>query len=157
MLKMKKLLILFVALFFWGASCGVKHDRKQSETSAHNHTELGASQDDSMNLPEELNLNDGKRWEANPETTSGIKKMQEVISAYETNGDQTIVELGMRLQEELDGIINKCTMHGEAHVQLHIYLVPLIRQVKILREQATDQTQVNEMKLYLTQYFNYFE
>lgn len=154
--KMKVAIIFVLSIFLWW-SCGTKHNHEQSETSEHEHTEFSSGQGSSMSLPDRLKLNNGERWAANAETTSGIKEMLEIISKYNPDDLQAVRELGMPLQQELDGIINKCTMKGEAHEQLHIYLVPLIKQIKILKEQEPSETQVHEIKSYLDQYYNYFK
>ena len=71
-------------------------------------------------------LNDGKKWPANAETTEGIQKMTNLLEALpETATTDNINKLKKELETEFATILQKCTMTGEAHNQLHNYLLPM--------------------------------
>lgn len=102
-----------------------------------------------------VSLNSSKRWEANAETTQGIKNMQQLIADYSIDSENS-EELITELKAEFAMIFKKCTMTGEAHEQLHNYLIPLKSKIENLSEGITDEN-INDLKNYLKDYFNYFQ
>lgn len=74
-----------------------------------------------------LHLNEGQKWEANIETTEGIAKMTEIAAADIEEGRVShYAAMGERLNIALKEIFSSCTMKGEAHNQLHLYIMPLV-------------------------------
>lgn len=74
-----------------------------------------------------LELNGEQKWEANPETNEGINKMMTIVSEDVEEGRVSYyAAMGERLNIELKTIFSSCTMKGEEHEQLHIYLMPLV-------------------------------
>lgn len=74
----------------------------------------------------EVTLDDGKQWGANPETTTGVANMKQMVNEFDANSDRpAYVALQERLDTEFKMIFEKCTMKGEAHNQLHNYLHPM--------------------------------
>ena len=45
--------------------------------------------------------------------------------------------IGEQLNLEMKSIFSQCTMKGEGHNQLHLYLVPLVKQFRGLEEAKT--------------------
>lgn len=84
-------------------------------------------ENDAEELPKStLQLNNGTKWPANPETTAGINNMIKLLSDFqegENAADYSLLQ--KNLNDEFNLIIEKCTMQGEAHNQLHNYLMPL--------------------------------
>lgn len=111
-------------------------------------------QEDEFKFPG-VSLKDGQLWEANSETTQGIKNMQQLMENYSTtNGNPE--ELINGLKAEFAMIFKKCTMTGEAHEQLHNYLIPLKTKIESLSEPISDEN-TEELKKYLKEYFDYFQ
>jgi len=81
---------------------------------------------------DEISLNNGSKWEANPETTKGIKNMIRNINQTKPETVVEFQELGTKLNDEKNDIIKKCTMKGPSHDNLHIFLYPLINKIKDL-------------------------
>ena len=105
-----------------------------------------------------VQLNEGKKWVANPETTEGIHQMTALLDSF--NGRATAGEL-RTLKEDLDKafnrILQRCTMTGEAHAQLHNYLLPMKKMIQELNPDSADQTEtLSRLKAYLSEYQNYF-
>jgi len=109
---------------------------------------------------EGLVLNDGEKWEANPETTNGINTMITDLNNLAENPTlEDYKNLGAALNETKGKILNQCTMKGPAHDNLHSFLMPLIRKIKRLKnvdsiEKAEKIT--SKIKLHLFEYENYF-
>jgi len=102
-----------------------------------------------------VSLNDGQLWEANTETTQGIKNMQLLMDSYsKENGNPE--ELISGLKAEFEMIFKKCTMTGEAHEQLHNYLILLKTKINSLSDGDSNEYRTN-LKNYLEDYFNYFQ
>ena len=100
-----------------------------------------------------VTLNNGQRWKANPETTSGIATMVAILAAYDpATGDPTVLKDA--LEAEFGLIFERCTMEGEAHNQLHNYLLPIHHQ---LRDFAATEAQRTALGAHLATYGNYFE
>jgi len=77
----------------------------------------------------EISLNNGTKWEANPETTEGANNMLQSINKVNPNRIQEFQELGAKLNDEKNYIVKKCTMKGASHDNLHVFLYPLIKKI----------------------------
>lgn len=107
-----------------------------------------------------LELNDGKRWEANPETTQGVDNMIQLVKSF-TDKEDTVAykTLTDSLESEFTAIFQKCTMKGEAHNQLHNFLFPMKSIFKRLSSGELKESKLafDELEEYLKNYTNYFE
>jgi len=146
MKTLAKLLLTLVILGMF--SCQQKEN--------HNETvvETVMEQEDDFQFPA-VSLNAGQLWEANTETTQGIKNMQQLLDSY-PNENGNPEELLAGLKAEFGMIFKKCTMTGKAHEQLHNYLIPLKTKIESLSEPINDEKTIDLSK-YLKDYFNYFQ
>lgn len=104
-----------------------------------------------------IQLNDGKTWAANIETTEGIKAMQEILANAQKMPDAASCQkLKSDLQIEFSQVIQLCTMTGEAHNQLHNYLMPLAEEIDQLDKRSTCQAEVKAINHTLKEYSKYF-
>lgn len=146
---MKTLAKLLLTLVILGIlSCQQKEKHKEAVV------ETVMEQEEDFQFPA-VSLNAGQLWEANTETTQGIKNIQQLLDNYpkeNSNPDELIVGL----KAEFAMIFKKCTMTGEAHEQLHNYLIPLKTKIESLSEPISDEN-TNDLKMYLQDYFNYFQ
>lgn len=104
-------------------------------------------------------LNNGEKWEANPETTEQIKKMialTDTFPALPTAADYSALKT--KLETEFQLVFQKCTMTGEAHTQLHNYLIPLKGMIEELGSDnlAAAAQAFDHIKQHLGKYENYF-
>lgn len=107
-----------------------------------------------------LELNNGNLWMANAETTEGIQNMKKLISNYtDTENMEAYPELKTKLEAEFGTIISKCTMTGEAHDQLHNYLLPMKPLFKDLADDnlATRKSGLEKLTKHLSEYSAYFK
>jgi hypothetical protein len=107
-----------------------------------------------------LDLNEGKKWKANPETTEGIHNMIAIIEDDKSSSIEDYSILAEELGEEKTNIFKQCTMKGEAHENLHAYLIPLIHLIGDLSEDSTPDEAaktVSEIKAHTKAYDFYFE
>lgn len=103
-----------------------------------------------------LVLNNGVKWQANAATTEGIQKMQTMVNDYLNKNDTDNNKLSENLEKELTIILQKCTMTGTAHEQLHSFLLPLKENMKKLKDSKQTE-KVKEIQTYLNTYNNYFD
>jgi hypothetical protein len=145
-----KAFILFAAITIVFAACSqvhshdnVKETSEADKVAQHQHQEV-------------VKLDNGKKWKANPETTQGIKNMRDMVKTQMETGKTDAVKLQQNLNKEFNTILQKCTMTGEAHNQLHNYLIPIKDKIKKLSAN-TPKAEIQELMTYLDSYKTYFE
>jgi len=73
---------------------------------------------------EVVTLDNGEKWKANFATTKGIMNMKYLVEAInEKSNIDDYRKLSENLQKEFQHIFQRCDMTGEAHNQLHSYLL----------------------------------
>ena len=81
----------------------------------------------------DVTLNNGIKWEANPETSTGVDNMIQLMNSFtQTDNNNSFIELESNLSNEFNLIFKNCTMKGEAHNQLHNYRTILENQIKFI-------------------------
>lgn len=135
------------ALVFFTFGCNAQHGQDGHDHGEHEQAE--ATQPTTT-----VTLENGQRWKANPETTSGIAKMVTLVDKQIAKPSDAKATKAA-LEEEFGLIFERCTMTGEAHNQLHNYLIPIHQRLSGF--DAGDAKQLAEMKSYLATYGNYFE
>ncbi len=102
-------------------------------------------------------LDQGRKWEANPETTQGIAAMQTILN--NANGQEVdMLQLHTDLEGAFQNIFKQCTMTGEAHERLHDYLLPIKDHLGNLLSVTPGEEQmvIDNFSEYLSTYKNYF-
>lgn len=78
---------------------------------------------------------DAKYWQANEATTAGVHKMLDILDDFDLNSTSVEYnELYQKLENEMIIIFSKCNMEGEAHNQLHNFLLPAYDHIKIFKD-----------------------
>jgi hypothetical protein len=99
-------------------------------------------------------FNEGERWEANSATVEGIENLTEMVKGFDASV-QSYDSLQSNLRDEFGLIFKNCTMKGEAHEQLHNYLLPLMELFgKLTLEEQEDA--LAEIKKHLARFDTYF-
>ena len=144
--------LLLLAIATLHSSCG---EHTHDAATHDDHTTVAAVSTpatEHVALPT-VTLDNGQRWKANPETTSGIANMVAILGAYDpATGDPTVLKDA--LEAEFGLIFERCTMEGEAHNQLHNYLLPIHQA---LRDFEGSDAQRAALGAQLAAYGNYFE
>lgn len=138
---MKNLLILTFLAYAIIACKNKRQDNQPNSTLEEHAVETNGVQ-----------LNDGEKWEANLETTEGIRMMISRIESFKNENSEEYTVLQTNLQSDFKMIFQKCTMKGEAHDQLHNYLLPLKKDLDQLSLENIDSVQ-----MYLQSYQLYFQ
>ena len=108
----------------------------------------------------EIVLDNGKQWTANPETTSGINNMIKIMDGFtSTEENQDYKNLTSSLTDEFQLIFKNCTMQGEAHNQLHNFLLPMKEMFEGLKskDSSVQKETFETLKAHLKSYPNYFQ
>lgn len=138
------------------AGCGtVTND--DPATATHQADGAQADHTEESNVAEEtpkVSLDNGNRWKANPETSTGIANMAATLRSFDaTTGNADTLKA--ELLREFNLIFQRCTMQGEAHNQLHNYLIPMHQALNTFN--GSDPHQRENMAAHLAQYATYFE
>ena len=138
---MKTLLSLFAIVFFV-TSCNTNPQQSKSVTKS----DLSYM---------EISLEEDKPWVANIETTDGVANMLALVQNF--SGDYAL--LHSSLENEFQTLFMKCSMTGEAHNQLHNYLIPM---VAFFEDIAKDDAEISapaiaELEIHLRGYSLFFE
>lgn len=111
---------------------------------------------------EVLALNGAVRWQSDEMTTHHIGQLQAMLKEFEAQPENSSAEayhdLGNSMQTELQQLFKDCTMKGPAHDLLHVYLVPLMDDVKYLlgKDEAVAAAALDRISAQLNRYSTYF-
>lgn len=157
---MKKLEFLLPVALLVLMACNSPEGEKKENKENHQQSEMKDVQKQSNRAHEEtankVQLDNGKKWKANPETIMGINNMITIVQNG-IAGKTELAKLHDTLQIEFKTIFDKCTMTGESHNQLHNYLIPLKGQLEKLTTGSMEVEVLKEMQEYLLTFKNYFE
>jgi hypothetical protein len=145
MLKIKIVLLATVGLFL--ISCNTKSkDEKITDikTEAHEHFDSEA-----------IKLNEGKKWKIDDAMMLHIRNMEKDVVNFDKTDDKNYSLLADNLQANIDLLTSNCTMKGEAHDELHKWLVPYIALVdSFSKEKSANQfTEIQHSFKTFNQYF----
>lgn len=156
-MKRSVIITLLIATVF--ASC--KNTEKQEEIE--NQKEVVQKQVEgvlSTQWMDDIQLNNGAKWEANIETTEGVVNMQALLKTQTTTSIEDYHQLANKLNDSKNSVIKECTMKGASHDNLHVWLLPLIAKIEALS--ATKKVEdASKIKLSIEEninaYSDYFE
>jgi PBP1b-binding outer membrane lipoprotein LpoB len=156
---MKKLIPALLGIIMISAGCGGNEKQPAQQDTPSTDTLQEKQQPANVEKEEaagKLVLDNGSKWKANAATTGGIQKMLRIVNEYINKGDTDGKKLSDSLDKEFTTILQKCTMSGMAHEQLHNFLLPFKEKIGKLKE-TKDTASVMEIRSYLNNYYNYFE
>jgi hypothetical protein len=156
---MKKSAILGLVLLT--SLLGCKEAQKE-ETIITEQTAVEQKEDahgEQNNWMSQIQLDKESKWKANIETTEGIQAMSSRIAEDESNSIKHYKKLASDLNDLKNNIIKECTMEGESHDNLHVFLVPLVDKIEALGEvnsvhEGAEITK--DIREHLEVYYNYF-
>ena len=135
------------------------------EHAAHEHAEQTDLADHADHAHEStgeslegLSLNDGDKWKMDDHTRSSFATMATSFLAqnHATLGTDGLKEVGASLRQDINSLIQGCTMAGASHDQLHVLLTGYIAAVDALAESGQLQDAV-KVKHFLESYNDFFE
>ena len=149
---------VLIAALLW-TSCGSKSGKMNEASTSKTDTVLIVEHEHVQgDHKANVLLNHGQKWSANPETKEGIKIMKDLVSVKDKElsiGDCD--NLKSSLETEFNNILSRCTMKGEAHEQLHNFLIPMQGMIQALGTGDSCSAKVQHLGTYLNGFENYFQ
>lgn len=111
------------------------HDHAATQTEAdHEHAAPGGETTLATGVPQ---LNDGAKWEADASTNENVANLKSIIDRFKTNTDPAVEDYHAFQASFTDGIskmVKECKMQGADHDALHVWLEPLMKDNKEMKE-----------------------
>ena len=130
MLKIKIALLSTVVLLLF--SCNTKSKEEKTteiNTEEHQHSES-----------ETIQLNNGEKWKVDDNMMLHIRNMEKDIIHFDQEKSTNYSLLADKLKTNIDILTSNCTMKGQAHDELHKWLVPYIELVdSFSKEKSANQ------------------
>ncbi len=141
-------IVTLLGLLFCLAGCGHHsgdHDEHASDHDSHAAApDSHAADDESHASGPQLELNDGKKWQVDEHTRTSAENITRLVNETElirsTADAQALAE---GLDQELESLVQGCTMTGPSHDQLHVFLVALLPKVNELKT----KTDVDDLRI----------
>lgn len=121
--------------------------------SSTNNTEIASKKENTHHHSEEdIQLNNGEKWLVEPSMLLIIRKMENEVNQFD---QQSFSQLGKQLTIDIEELTSNCTMTGQAHDELHKWLLPYIDIVDHL-VQTNDQKEAKAVYQQIKQSFHTF-
>ena len=145
MLKIKIAFLATVVLLIF--SCNTKSKEEKTteiKTEEHQHSES-----------ETIQLNNGEKWKVDDNMMLHIRNMEKDVDHFDQEKDTNYSLLADKLKTNIDILTSNCTMKGQAHDELHKWLVPYIELVDSFSEEksANQFTEIQNSFKTFNQYF----
>ena len=128
MTKLK--IIIATTLVALISSCNTKENKTtEIKIEEHQHS-----------IDQNIELNNGEKWKVDSNMLLHIRNMEKDVVVFESNNVKDYKLLATKLNQNIDLLTSNCTMKGQAHNELHKWLVPFIELVKNFSgEDSTEQ------------------
>lgn len=146
------LISLVISLFAFGYSVS---SHASDESHSHGHSEHAGEA-----TAGGLSLNNGDRWEMDDHTRKMSSKMEKTFFGADHSNQASLNALGGQLETQLGELVNGCTMSGEAHNQLHIFLsdyIPTVKNLANAKDYETARNSAIKLKGNLETYKKHFK
>lgn len=153
--KVSTLLLIIIPVFLF-SSCNNANEGNTEKVESISQEETAHQHGDD----ETLRLNNGKKWVVVKEMLVYIDYMKSDINKFEGTTVEDYKNLATDLLINVDLLTANCTMKGDAHDQLHLWLLPFIDYVNefAAAENIEDsKTALHEVKTSFELYEQYFE
>ncbi|MBS1550004.1 MAG: hypothetical protein JSS94_09110 [Bacteroidetes bacterium] len=144
-------LFLLAGIFLVFSSCNNSSNPNDGREVVH-HT-VSDNEHQVRSDSSELALNNGAKWQTDASTRThaqALNKLSEEFEKASKNGLDTYHAFADKAQNELQELINGCTMKGPDHDALHLWLEPVLADVKNLKN--SDNT--NEAEIAVNSFFS---
>jgi hypothetical protein len=128
------------------------------EVSSHEHKLTSSISSIASSDIKGMSLNNGQKWLLDSHTRASLSKMKSSISKVEIGSaqPQLLKTLGSDLSQQLEELIQGCTMVDKEHDQLHLFLTAYIPAVKELSSTGSSES-AQRVNHYLNNYTHYFK
>ncbi len=147
--KFKITTIVLSAFFLFSCNDKTKNEitevNQTIETEVHNHSDSEAIQ-----------LDGDKKWKVDVEMMNHIRNMEKDVASFDKGTPENYQLLADNLKKNLDLLTSNCTMKGQAHDELHKWLLPYLDLVDDFSKDKSDE-QFTEIQNSFTTFNQYFE
>lgn len=110
---------------------------------------------------ENLALDTESKWDANIETTDGIRGMETLLSEFvQSEKLRHYKKLGRKLKKIHKKIDKECTMEGESLENLDAFLVPVSKYISVLKSTKSipeAKKTIFSLQRHLNEYYTFFK
>jgi hypothetical protein len=150
---MKSIFITALGATLFFAGCR-QPEASQQETA----TEL--TEEHHHDADEAIVLNNGERWTVDENMMAHIRSMESEVEDFSGSAVPEYKMLAESLAKKLDLLTSDCTMKGQAHDELHKWLLPFIDLVDVFSKSETEQVaqdNLQEIKASFVEFNKYFQ
>ncbi|MBP9185516.1 MAG: hypothetical protein KBE91_00570 [Bacteroidia bacterium] len=108
----------------------------------------------------EINLNNGAKWAVNKEMMVYVRNSEGLVDTYINAPKKDYAALAKELNSTVGLLTKSCTMKGQSHEELHVWLHPYMQLIKDLgnakNEEEASQI-VNALQASFVMFNQYFE
>ncbi len=140
--------------------CCVFYACNNTAPSENNSSSIAVNHSEEQQHEETIILNNGKKWKVNDNMLPYILDAEKIFFAYLDNHDSDFKKLAKDLESKNDSLTSNCTMEGQAHDELHKWLLPhleLTEKLASAKNENEAQNQINELKISFETFHKYFE
>ncbi|SEA34102.1 hypothetical protein [Bizionia paragorgiae] len=108
----------------------------------------------------EIQKDNGEKWQADDTTNEGVKNLENTINSVTPSTLEEFHKLAEQLNEQKNFLVKNCTMKGASHDNLHVWLHPLIEKINALLKTETveDAAKItNSIEENINAYSDYFK
>lgn len=156
---MKKAIILLSTSIISLIGCNNSEKKTDEDINEANITEEINVQEEVIieeehqHTEEPIVLNDGKKWKVDENMLVFIRNMEAGINDFEDNSERDYPRLAKSIDENIVELTSNCTMKGQAHDELHKWLLPFIE----LSEKFDVATEIEEQEKIYEEFKSSFE
>lgn len=138
---MRLKLAICVLLAFSFAACNQTQKNEQQTSAMEDHANHD-EHDGHQHSHAALSLNNGEKWASDISTRAHATAMIEKSEAF-TKSEKTAISdyqnLANEMQVELNKLVADCKMDGPDHDALHLWLEPVVAEMKSLKEVQSEE------------------
>lgn len=153
---MKKIFLISTITIALIACKNENHHENHDEHEHHDETATH-EEDHHNHESEAIMLNDGEKWKVVENMSVYIRNMEKAVNEFK--GDN-YPALAKTIDENIRALTENCTMEGQAHDELHKWLLPFIElseEFDVATEKENQEKIYQEFKKMFVEYNTYFE
>lgn len=153
---MKKIFLISTIAIALIACKNENHHENHDEHEHHDETATH-EEDHHNHESEAIMLNDGEKWKVVENMSGYIRNMEKAVNEFEGNDYPALAKT---IDENIRALTENCTMEGQAHDELHKWLLPFIElseEFDVATEKENQEKIYQEFKKMFVEYNTYFE
>lgn len=153
---MNKLILTFAVGSLLLYSCGNSTNEK-----SNNQTEVAEQNNHHHDDESEaIELNNGEKWKVDANMITHIRNMENDINHFANVEQKDFKSLAEKLQTNIDLLTSNCTMTGQAHDELHKWLLPymnLVDELSVAEDKIEAEKQFQNIQSSFKTFNHYFQ